>query len=129
MIDNPEATKTLIKTLRPRGVRIALDDFGIGMSNLERLLEYPIDILKMNRSFVQSQTRERREGIMHGLVEMSKTMGFQIIAEGIETQIQLDVVRAAGITHAQGYFLEKPQRADYWLEEILRWRSQKTTSG
>ena len=129
VIDNPEATKTLIKTLRSRGVRIALDDFGIGMSNLERLLEYPIDILKIDRSFVQSQTRESREGIMHGLVEMSKTMGFQIIAEGIETQSQLDLVRAAGITHAQGYFLGKPQTADYWLEEILRRRSQKTTSG
>jgi EAL domain-containing protein (putative c-di-GMP-specific phosphodiesterase class I) len=129
VIDNPEATKTLIKTLRSRGVRIALDDFGIGMSNLERLLEYPIDILKIDRSFVQSQTRESREGIMHGLVEMSKTMGFQIIAEGIETQSQLDLVRAAGITHAQGYFLGKPQTANYWLEEILRQRSQKTTSG
>ena len=66
---------------------------------------------------------------MHGLVEMSKTMGFQIIAEGIETQSQLDLVRAAGITHAQGYFLGKPQTADYWLKEILRQRSQKTTSG
>ena len=129
VIDNPEATKTLIKTLRSRGVRIALDDFGIGMSNLERLLEYPIDILKIDRSFVQSQTRESREGIMHGLVEMSKTMGFQIIAEGIETQSQLDLVRAAGITHAQGYFLGKPQTADHWLKEILRRRSQKTTSG
>ena len=125
VIDNPEATKTL----RSRGVRIALDDFGIGMSNLERLLEYPIDILKIDRSFVQSQTRESREGIMHGLVEMSKTMGFQIIAEGIETQSQLDLVRAAGITHAQGYFLGKPQTADHWLKEILRRRSQKTTSG
>jgi EAL domain-containing protein (putative c-di-GMP-specific phosphodiesterase class I) len=125
VIDNPVATKTL----RSRDVRIALDDFGIGMSNLERLLEYPIDIVKIDRSFVQSQTRESREGIMHGLVEMSKTMGFQIIAEGIETQSQLDLVRAAGITHAQGYFLGKPQTANYWLEEILRQRSQKTTSG
>ena len=52
VIDNPAATKTLIKTLRSRGMRIALDDFGIGMSNLERLLEYPIDIVKINRSFV-----------------------------------------------------------------------------
>ena len=91
--------------LRSKGVRIALDDFGIGMSNLERLLEYPIDILKIDRSFVQSPTRESREGIMRGLVEMSKTMGFEIVAEGIETQGQLDLVRAAGITHAQGYFL------------------------
>ena len=48
VIDNPAATKTL----RSRGMRIALDDFGIGMSNLERLLEYPIDIVKINRSFV-----------------------------------------------------------------------------
>ena len=128
VIENPEATKTLINRLRSKGVRIALDDFGIGMSNLERLLEYPIDILKIDRSFVQSLTQESREGIMRGLVEMSKTMGFEIIAEGIETQNQLDLVRAAGITHAQGYFLGKPGTADYWLEEILRRRSQKTPS-
>ena len=64
VIDNPEATKTLINALRSKGVRIALDDFGIGMSNLERLLEYPIDILKIDRCFVQSPTRESREGIM-----------------------------------------------------------------
>ena len=128
VIDNPEATKTLINALRSKGVRIALDDFGIGMSNLERLLEYPIDILKIDRSFVQSPTRESREGIMRGLVEMSKTMGFEIVAEGIETQGQLDLVRAAGITHAQGYFLGKPERADYWLAETLRRRSQKSPS-
>jgi EAL domain-containing protein (putative c-di-GMP-specific phosphodiesterase class I) len=52
VIDNPEATKTLINALRSKGVRIALDDFGIGMSNLERLLEYPINILKIDRSFI-----------------------------------------------------------------------------
>ena len=129
VIENPEATKTLINRLRSKGVRIALDDFGIGMSNLERLLEYPIDIVKIDRSFVRSLTRGSREGITRGLVEMSKTMGFEIIAEGIETQNQLDLVRAAGITHAQGYFLGKPQTADHWLKEILRRRSQKTTSG
>ena len=128
VIENPEATKTLINRLRSKGVRIALDDFGIGMSNLERLLEYLIDIFKIDRSFVQSLTQESREGIMRGLVEMSKTMCFEIIAEGIETQNQLDLVRAAGITHAQGYFLGKPGTADYWLEEILRRRSQKTPS-
>jgi len=128
LIDNPEVTKTLINVLRSKGVRIALDDFGIGMSNLERLLEYPIDILKIDRSFVQSPTRESREGIMRGLVEMSKTMGFEIVAEGIETQGQLDLVRAAGITHAQGYFLVKPETADYWLAETLRRRSQKSPS-
>ena len=59
VIENPEATKTLINRLRSKGVRIALDDFGIGMSNLERLLEYPIDILKIDRSFVQSLTQRK----------------------------------------------------------------------
>jgi len=62
-LDNPEAMKTLINALRAKGVWIALDDFGIGMSNLERLLEYLIDILKIDRSFVQSPTRESREGL------------------------------------------------------------------
>ena len=104
VIDNPEATKTLINALRSKGVRIALDDFGIGMPNLERLLEYPIDILKIDCSFVQSLTRESRVGTMRGLVEMSKTMGFEIVAEGTETQGQLDLVWAARITHVQGYF-------------------------
>ena len=65
---------------------------------------------------------------MRGLVEMSKTMGFEIVAEGIETQGQLGLVRAAGITHAQGYFLGKPETADYWIAETLRRRSQKPPS-
>ena len=128
VIDNPEATKALINSLRSKGVRIALDDFGIGMFNLERLLKYPIDIVKIDRSFVQSSTRASREGIMRGLVEMSKTMGFEIVAEGIEAQGQLDLVRAAGITHAQGYFVGKPETADYLLAETLRRRSQKPPS-
>ena len=77
---------------------------ALGCPTSRRLLEYPIDIVKIDRSFVQSPTRASREGIMRGLVEMSKTMGFEIVAEGIEAQGQLDLVRAAGITHAQGYF-------------------------
>ena len=111
-LDNPEAMKTLINALRAKGVWIALDDFGIGMSNLEQLLEYLIDILKIDRSFVQSPTRESHEGIMRGLVEMSKTKGFEIVAEGIEIQGQLDLVWAAGITHAKGYFFGKLETAD-----------------
>ena len=65
---------------------------------------------------------------MRGLVEMSKTMGFEIVAEGIEAQGQLDLVWAARITHVQGYFLGKPETADYWLAETLRRRSQKSPS-
>ena len=75
-LDNPEAMKTLINALRAKGVWIALDDFGIGMSNLERLLEYLIDILKIDRSFVQSPTRESHEGIMRGLVGDVQNDGF-----------------------------------------------------
>ncbi|MEO0357279.1 MAG: bifunctional diguanylate cyclase/phosphodiesterase [Pseudomonadota bacterium] len=118
VIDNPDHTKRLLNQLREAGVRVALDDFGTGLSNLERLTEYPIDIVKIDRSFVNRLDRNSNPGILKGLAAMGRQIGFDVIAEGVETQWQLDVLRSIGITKAQGHFLGRPQSVDYWHRYI-----------
>lgn len=118
VIEDPDTTRHLLRRLRARGIRIALDDFGTGISNLERLMDYPVDIVKIDRSFVQNLDLFQNKGILIGLVEMSKTMGFEIIAEGVETQSHLDAIRTLGITRAQGFFLGKPDLPEVWAKKI-----------
>ncbi len=118
VIDNPEKTKLLLTKLRDAGVRVALDDFGTGLSNLERLMEYPVDIVKIDRSFVQRLDSGAKPGILKGLVAMSQQLGFDIIAEGVETQWQLDVLRQIGIPKAQGHFLGRPNSVSYWHDRF-----------
>ncbi len=124
VIANPETTRRLLHMLRDAGIRVALDDFGTGLSNLERLVEYPVDIVKIDRSFVSRIGQGANTAILKGLVAMRDSMGFEIIAEGVETQEQLDRVQALGISHAQGFLLGEPGPGDHW-ERIL---SEKTKS-
>lgn len=119
VIQDPEGAKRLFTTLQNAGVRVALDDFGTGFSNLERLRDYPVDIVKIDRLFItNTDDITRNTAILQGLVEMSKTMGFEIIAEGIETEAQLEKVRAAGIKWVQGYLLGRPGPVDDWVERL-----------
>jgi EAL domain-containing protein (putative c-di-GMP-specific phosphodiesterase class I) len=119
VIQDPEGAKRLFTTLQNAGVRVALDDFGTGFSNLERLRDYPVDIVKIDRLFItNTDDITRNTAILQGLVEMSKTLGFEIIAEGIETEAQLEKVRAAGIKWVQGYLLGRPGPVDDWVERL-----------
>ena len=119
VIENPETASRLIEALQKAGVRIALDDFGVGHSNLERLRQYSVDIVKIDRSFISEiATSERDLGILEGLVAMSKPMGFDIIAEGVETKAQLDALTSIGITQAQGFYLGPPGPARDWMAKI-----------
>jgi len=118
VIENPENTRRLLHMLRDTGIRVALDDFGTGLSNLERLVEYPVDIVKIDRSFVSRIGQGANTAILQGLVAMRDSMGFEIIAEGIETVEQMDRVQALGITKAQGFLLGKPGSVAHWEKEL-----------
>ena len=120
VIEHPERTRKLLTQMRAAGVRVALDDFGTGLSNLERLVEYPIDIVKIDRSFVSGLGRGTDSAILKGLVTMQDSMGFDIIAEGVERPEELDVLQHHGITKAQGFLLGRPQTVEYWERQILR---------
>ncbi|KAF0184447.1 MAG: EAL domain-containing protein [Hyphomonadaceae bacterium] len=103
----------LIKRLRASGVQIALDDFGTGYSSLTHLRRLPIDKLKIDRSFV-TDIGDGIEGatIIHAVASIGRTLGFQIVAEGVETAEQHAFLRAAGVHAMQGWFFGKAMPAD-----------------
>jgi diguanylate cyclase (GGDEF)-like protein/PAS domain S-box-containing protein len=106
-----------IMGLRSLGIKIALDDFGSGYSSLTYLQMLPIDVLKIDRSFISTiQDSAEAAFIYETIVRLAHHLDLKVISEGIETEAQLEFVRSLGSDMAQGYFLEKPVSA----EEIVR---------
>ncbi|MBQ0957912.1 EAL domain-containing protein [Ideonella sp. 4Y11] len=107
------ATAARLARLRAAGVMIALDDFGIGFSNLSQLSRLPLDILKVDRSLVSALgTDHRADAIVRAIIGMAHALSCRVIAEGIETEAQRDHVRALGCDCGQGFLLGRPVPAD-----------------
>jgi EAL domain-containing protein (putative c-di-GMP-specific phosphodiesterase class I) len=103
-----EAITTLIE-LRGLGVRLALDDFGTGYSSLSYLQRLPVDILKIDRSFVAGVARSIEDSALaRGILTLAQTLGLETIAEGIETAEQLATLRELGCQLGQGYLFARP---------------------
>ncbi len=112
-----------IALLQKNGIVIALDDFGMEHSNMDRIRDVPADIIKIDRSFIiKVEVNPRSLAIIKALVTMAKELHFEIIAEGIETRAQAIILSQAGITRAQGYFYGHPKPVAYWLKQIDRGR-------
>ncbi len=102
-----------LSQLRRLGVRIALDDFGTGFSSLSYLHRFPVDIVKIDRSFVETlDTDEHSAAIVAAMLSMTAALGMSAIAEGVETLAQLNAIRDLGSTMAQGFYFSKPLHAD-----------------
>lgn len=106
---NPEqATKTLIR-LKNLGLSLAIDDFGTGHSSLSYLKNFPIDKLKIDQSFVRDMTEDKDDlNLVRAIINIAKSLEMEVIAEGVETQIQADMLVANGCHEAQGYLYSKP---------------------
>lgn len=120
LIDDFKDVVDKLILLREYGIRISLDDFGTGYSSLAYLKGLPIDTLKIDKSFVDTiTTDENARIILESIVFMSKKLGFETIAEGVETQKQFDYICHVGCDCTQGFFLGKPmdQRA---VEDLIR---------
>ncbi len=97
-----------IEALRAKGLRVALDDFGTGYASLTHLLTVPVDILKIDRSFISRISGDNASmAIVEGLVQIAGKLDIRVIAEGIETKAQADQVQAAGCTLGQGYLFSQ----------------------
>jgi EAL domain-containing protein (putative c-di-GMP-specific phosphodiesterase class I) len=102
-----------IDDLRRNGVRIALDDFGTGYASLSQLRDMAVDFLKIDRSFARGLGGdEKAAAIIAAIVALAKAIDIPCVAEGIETQAQLDVIRTLGCTAIQGYLVAKPMPAE-----------------
>jgi diguanylate cyclase (GGDEF)-like protein/PAS domain S-box-containing protein len=105
-------TREELQVLRARGVRVAIDDFGAGYSSLARLRALPVDVLKIDRSFVSDLDEPGGHSLVEAIVHLGGTLGCELIAEGIETPAQAEQLRTVGCTLAQGYLFHRPLTAD-----------------
>jgi EAL domain-containing protein (putative c-di-GMP-specific phosphodiesterase class I) len=102
-----------IGELRELGVRFALDDFGTGYSSLSYLHTLPFDMLKIAKSFVDGLARGGREAsFVRMIIELARTLGLSVIAEGIETQEQATALAALECEYGQGFYLGRPRPAE-----------------
>ena len=100
--------------LRQEGVSISIDDFGTGHSNLTRLRQLPVDKIKIDGSFIAGLGRDTTaEKIVHAIIALGRGLGLQVVAEGVEQELQLDFLRVEGCDVAQGYFLGRPMRPEH----------------
>jgi diguanylate cyclase (GGDEF)-like protein/PAS domain S-box-containing protein len=115
LMDDIEGAIDTLRALKALGVRLALDDFGTGYSSLSYLRRFPIDLLKIDQSFVAALTTEEGPGLVRSIIRLGETFKLATLAEGVEQPEQLAVLRRAGCTFAQGYLFSKPLK-----EEQLR---------
>jgi diguanylate cyclase (GGDEF)-like protein len=112
LIDNPDEMVKRIKDLHALGVRIALDDFGSGYSNLGYLQNFPLDKLKIDKSFVAALGRSSNGGvIIQAIVALGRALGLSVLVEGVETEHQRVLLRLAGCDEMQGFLFAKPAPA------------------
>lgn len=119
VMDNPEMATPRLERLQKMGFQIAMDDFGTGYSSLSYLQRLPIDILKIDRSFVQTMLENPNNlEIIKAIIGLGKILDLRIVAEGVETEDQLATLRDLGCDFAQGYHLGRPMPRER-AEELL----------
>lgn len=106
-----------LQSLREMGIRVALDDFGTGYSSLTYLKRFPIDILKIDRSFVSDIAEDEESGaIVKTIINLAHNLNMTVVAEGVETEAQLEFLRTNGCDEVQGYYFCKPLPSEECLE-------------
>jgi EAL domain-containing protein (putative c-di-GMP-specific phosphodiesterase class I) len=123
LMQDMESAVAILKELKDLGVLISLDDFGTGYSSLSYLKRFPIDFLKIDRSFVKDIAHDRYgAGIVRAIIVMAHTLGIKVIAEGVETSEQLGYLRDHGCDISQGYFCSKPLAVETFTELLHDWQ-------
>ena len=112
VMEHPERAAEVLRALRELGVRVAIDDFGTGHSSLGSLRRFPVDILKIDRSFVAGLgVCPEDRAVVDAIVALAHVLGFTIVAEGVETGAQLEQLLEAGCDSGQGF---------YWCPAVSR---------
>ncbi len=113
LLNDDHITQVVLRDLRHMGFTIALDDFGTGYSSLGYLSRYPVDKIKIDRSFVSNLGVDpEAEAVIRAIVKLSKALNLGIVAEGVETKAQKSILRSTGCNIIQGYIFSRPVAAD-----------------
>ncbi|MCV6604212.1 MAG: EAL domain-containing protein, partial [Porticoccaceae bacterium] len=117
--------KRYFNKLTKAGAQIAIDDFGTGYSSLSYLRKFPVDILKIDRSFIAEFTnREDDLTLVSTIIAMARSLNLKVVAEGVEDQEQLNKLMELGCNYAQGFYFSKPVDAEQVLPYLQRWRAE-----
>lgn len=109
IITDQQQTLHIVRQLKNLGVKVAMDDYGTGYSSLSTLQNFPFDKIKIDREFVQAvDTNKQSEAIVHSTVILADSLGIPVLAEGVETEEQLAVLRNRGVNEIQGFYFGKP---------------------
>ncbi|NIC41104.1 bifunctional diguanylate cyclase/phosphodiesterase [Aquabacterium sp. A08] len=113
LVGSTSVTENILKAYRALGVQVALDDFGTGYSSLDYLKRYPVDCLKIDKGFVDTLAFSSvDQQLCEGIVGLAKRLGLQVVAEGVETAAQEDILCSMGVDFIQGYLHAQPMRAE-----------------
>lgn len=117
ILENPEKMIALLSVIKSKGFNISIDDFGTGYSSLSYLKNLPIDKLKIDQSFIRNITHEHKnQTIVKTIISLAKGLGMSVLAEGVETEDEMQFLRNNGIDSIQGYYYHKPMKIDAFRE-------------
>jgi EAL domain-containing protein (putative c-di-GMP-specific phosphodiesterase class I) len=120
LMNNVDATARRLRALKGLGVQVAIDDFGTGYSSLAYLQQFPVDCLKIDRSFTNAIASSREgDALLHTLVQLGKVLGLRTLAEGVETGEQVTHLRDERVDAVQGFLLSRPVSPDAVEDQIL----------
>jgi diguanylate cyclase (GGDEF)-like protein/PAS domain S-box-containing protein len=124
LINNPEVAATQLAAIRALGVQICIDDFGTGHSSLAYLHRFPIDVLKIDRFFIGRMAERQRDfELVRGIVGLGHNLGVAVVAEGVETKEQAEILSGFGCEYGQGYLFGRPMSAGATTEWLERQRT------
>ncbi|MDD2802524.1 MAG: bifunctional diguanylate cyclase/phosphodiesterase, partial [Methylococcales bacterium] len=127
LMNHQQHTVSLLKALRAQGIRLAIDDFGTGYSSLAHLKHFPLDVLKIDKSFIDDIPHHQDDmEITATILAMGHILGFKVLAEGVETLEQFNFLQMQGCDLYQGYFKSRPLPADEFAELLLKDGQVKT---
>jgi EAL domain-containing protein (putative c-di-GMP-specific phosphodiesterase class I) len=120
LMDDAERTIRLLNSLYSMGLHLAIDDFGTGYSSLSALQQFPISTLKIDKSFVRDVAIDRDDAaIVSAIIHMGRSLGMDVVAEGVESQQQLEFLRAQGCDYVQGHLFGDPTTAEGMRELLI----------
>jgi EAL domain-containing protein (putative c-di-GMP-specific phosphodiesterase class I) len=120
LLDDIDNAINISRQLRALGVKLAIDDFGTGYSSLSYLKRFPVDYVKIDRSFICELDQVGEDSaIVRAIIAMVHSLELKVVAEGVETQTQMDFLKAHGCDEVQGYLISRPVPADEFVKLLV----------
>jgi EAL domain-containing protein (putative c-di-GMP-specific phosphodiesterase class I) len=120
LMRDAEYAINVLRALKDLGVRLSVDDFGTGYSSLSYLKKFPVDVLKIDRSFVDGLGTDGEDSaIVRAIINLAESLGLETVGEGTETVTQVEALQELGCNKAQGYLFSRPQAAAVLIEALL----------